>query len=116
MARPTKAKAIERLRRALDAIPGLKRLPRGDRSPEFQKWRRNTQIAITNTFEDKSPHIQDFTSIYYSPMFVPSSEPERQEAYVRGLGSAAPVLESMIDEIVEYWEDEPHQRVKERRL
>ena len=114
MARPTKAKAIERLQKALDAIPELKQL-RPD-SAEFKKWRRNTQIAITNTFEDKSPHIQDFTSIYYSPMFVPSSEPERQEAYVRGLGSAAPVLESMIEEIEEYWEDEPRQRVKERRL
>ena len=31
---------------------------------------------------------------------------EIQEAYVQGLESAAPVLESMIGEIKEYWEDE----------
>ena len=104
MTRPTKAKAIERLQKALDAIPELKQLKSG--SPEFRKWRRDTEVALANTFGDKSRHIQDFTNIRYSPMFVPSSDSERREAYERGLNSASPVLESMIGEIEEYWEEE----------
>ena len=119
MARPTKAKAIERLQKALDAIPGLKQLPQRNSSPEFKKWRRDTQIAITNTFGDESRHIQDFTTISYGLMvaaygserrmlFEPDPYPVRRDnMYVEGLDSAASVLESMIDEIEEYWEEEP---------
>ena len=57
MAKPSKAKAIARLQKALDAIPALKQLPQRNNSPEFKKWRRNTQVAITNTFggRDSSP-------------------------------------------------------------
>ena len=104
MAKPTKAKAIERLRRALDTIPALKRLKYD--SPEFRKWRRDTEVAITNTFGAESRHIQDFTDIGYSPMFFPSSDSEWREVYERGLNSASPVLKSMIEEIEEYWADE----------
>ena len=102
MARPPKSKAIERLRRALDAIPELKQLPRD--SQEFRKWRRNTQIAITNAFGNKSRHIQDFNHVHYSTGSV--SVAEKRKAYVKGLDSAASVLDSMIEEIEEYWEDE----------
>ena len=104
MARPSKAKAIERLKKALDTIPELKQL-RHD-SPRFEKWRRDTQVALTNTFGDKSRHIQDFTNIYYWPGYAPAPESKMRDAYVSGLDSAASVLESMIDEIEEYWEDE----------
>ena len=104
MERPPKSKAIERLRRALDAISELKQLSYD--SPKFTKWRRDTRIAITNTFGGESHHIRDFTDIHYSPMVFPASEPTLQNVYVMGLESAAPVLESMIDEIEEYWEDD----------
>ena len=102
MARPPKSKAIERLRRALDAIPTLKQMPR--RSPNFEKWRRDTQIAITNTFGDKSRHIQDFNGVEYWSWVT--EESREQRAYLRGLDSAASVLESMIEEIEEYWKEE----------
>ncbi len=106
MARPIKAKGLERLRRALDAIPKLKNLKY--RSPEFDKWQRNTEVAITNTFESKSAHIGDFKNIRFSPApaYFEPPESERQEVYVKGLESAAAVLESMIEEIEEYWSDE----------
>ncbi len=107
MTRPPKAKAIERLRKALNEIPEIKQLQRG--SPEFKKWRRNTQVAITNTFGDKSRHITEFNKISYSPFSIAMSVPserQRQNAYLSGLESAATVLESMIDEVNEYWEDE----------
>lgn len=104
MARPSKSKAIERMRRALDIIPQLKQLQRN--SLEFQKWRRDTQVAITNTFGDKSRHIRDFNKIPYRPGYSPAPVSARHNAYVGGLDSAASVLESMIDEIKEYWKDE----------
>ena len=108
MARPTKAKAIARLQKALDAISELKNLPQRTSSPEFVKWRRDTEVAITNTFGEGSRHLKDFTDIRYGLSIVTTRTPdsEFQEAYVRGLDSAASVLESMIDEIKEYWEDE----------
>ena len=107
MARPPKAKAIERLHRALDTIPELKELRHG--SQDFRKWRRDAQIAITNTFGAKSRHITEFNKISYSPFSIAMSVPsegQRQNAYLSGLESAATVLESMIGEIEEYWEEE----------
>lgn len=116
MARPTKAKAIARLQKALDAISELKQLPYD--SPKFTKWRRDTRIAITNTFGDNSRHTSEFGTINYAPNNDPvvlalfSKDRTRtpdsisQRAYVKGLDLAAQILESMIDEIKEYWEDE----------
>ena len=108
MARQTKAKSIERLQKALGAIPELKKLPQRNSSPEFEKWRRSTQIAITNTFGAETRHLKDFTDIRYGLSIVTTRTPDSEwrEAYVRGSDSAASVLESMIDEIKEYWEDE----------
>ncbi len=106
MARPTKAKAIERLRRALDAIATLKQMPRD--SPNFGKWRRDTQVAIVNTFGEDSRHIEEFNQTLYFQMVFTTSTPdyEFQNYYVSRLDSSASVLESMIEEIEEYWEDE----------
>ena len=63
MDRPPKSKAIERLQKALDSIPELKQLDCD--SSDFVKWRRNTRIAITKTFGDKSYQKREFGSISY---------------------------------------------------
>ena len=106
MAQPTKAEAIKRLQRVLDAIPELKNLRRG--SPEFEKWRRDTKVAITNAFGNESDNIKDFNKINYSVPFFVSRMPDSyfQNAYVRGIESAAAVLKSMINEVEEYWPEE----------
>ena len=106
MNRPPKSKAIERLQKVLDEIPELKNLPSG--STQFKQWRRNTRVAITNTFENDS-HLTDFDKIRFSlSAYVLGSTPDSafQRAYVNGLESAESVLKSMIEEINEYWEDE----------
>ena len=120
MERLPKSKAIERLRRALDAIPALKQLPRG--SQEFKRWQRHIWTTITDAFGDKSRHMRAFKNILYNDTLgVPPerSDSKFQEAYVKGLDSATPVLESMIEEIKEYWEDEnqppTHPTAKEER-
>ncbi len=108
MSKPTKAQAIERLRRALDAIPALERLDGTDSS--FEKWRRNTKIAITHTFEDEPDHIQEFNDIDYFPFYNYKLPPhKKRDIYLRGLKSAAAVLESMIDEVKNYWLEEDNQ-------
>ncbi len=116
MSRPSKPKAIERLKNARAEIPRLKDMRRF--SPKFEKWHRNTKIAIVNTFGEKNPHVGEFTNISYTPYvprirlirdgkIVPSrSDSDYHESYLGGLVSAATLLESMLEEIEEYWEDE----------
>ena len=111
MQKPSKAKAMERLQKAREAITELqspKVLQDQSSSPKFKKWHRNTKIAITNIFGNDSPHIGDFKDVQYGLSIVTSftSESEWKQAYMRGLDSANAILESMIEEIEEYWEDD----------
>ena len=95
MARPTKAKAIALLREAQDVIPQLRR--QGINSPALTKWRRDTNIAIQNIFDDSSAHAKDFDGIV--SMMILYSEPNDLE-------KASAILESMIQEIERFWNDE----------
>lgn len=108
MMKSTKAQALDRIQRALDTIPALMSMPRS--SQEFAKWRRNTGIAIEYTFGENSPHIQSFRRIRYG-LFIVVTDPappehEKQKAYVNGLKRVRTLLESMIEEIEEYWPDD----------
>ena len=106
MVQTKKSKAIERLRKVVDKVPELKELPRF--SPEFKKWHRDARVVIANTFGSESSHVVDFDKIDYYLHFWISGMPDSasQEAYEGGLESARAILESMIDEINEYWEDD----------
>ena len=121
MDHPDKGKSIDRLRKALDPISELKQLRRD--SPQFEKWRRNAEVAISNTFGGNTSHVKDFSHIKYVPGggFVGMPEAYYQRVYLRGLDSAASMLDSMIDEIEEYWEDDgppvstPSTKAREQR-
>jgi predicted nucleotide-binding protein len=78
-------------------------------SPQFEKWRRDTEVAIEHTFGAKSRHIDDFKGIDYLPVgvFLDMPESALRQAYLSGLQSATAVLQSMIEEIDEYWQDTP---------
>ena len=78
MTRPLKDTAIQRLQKALDPIESLKQQQRRTSSPEFQKWRRNTKIAIANTFGEDSSHVRDFTTIRYVSLMVSPSIPDSE--------------------------------------
>ena len=110
MTRPPKDTAIQRLQKALDAVEGLKQQQQHSSSPEFQKWHRNTEIAIANTFGENSRHVKDFTNISYSLSIASTSttDSDWQRAYIRGIERATSVLQSMIEE---YWEDDSLTRV-----
>lgn len=111
MTRPSKSKALDRLKSARNEIPKLQSFPRF--SSEFKKWRRNTEVAIENTFGEAGRHVEDFTNISYTLSIYHSKTPEYrfQQRYVEGLESAGSILESMIEEIEEYWEDEDEMKV-----
>ena len=107
MARPSKAKAVKRLQKALNEIPALVTLGQG--SNEFKKWHRNTEVAIKNTFVNEPSKIKDWSKIRYSPIAIAASSSGhglQRENYASGLEKAKAMLESMIEEIQEYWEDE----------
>lgn len=113
MARPPKARAIERLKRTLTEIPQLKHIPYGSPerlqgSPQFSKWYRETRIAISNTFGDNSEQLATFQSIRFSPRtwLGGASDEYFQPFYIQGLDSAVALVSSMILEISEYWSDE----------
>ena len=104
MAHTDKHKAIERLRKALDEISELE--PLSANSPQFEKWQRDTRIAIANTFGSNSGHVSDFKAVKFFPFVIGMYRLDPKKAYTEGLESAAALLESMIDEINEYWEDQ----------
>ena len=106
MRRSKKANAVYRLRKILSQISDLERIPQN--SPAFKKWHRDARVAIENIFGKDSSHIADFTSIKYHLGIFSSATPNSQfkEAYLEGLYSARSVLESMIEEILEYWEED----------
>ena len=93
------------MQKSLEKIPELEQTNRG--SPDFQKWNRNTEIAIAHTFGEKSRHVSEFRNVEYVPFFVAGmSTQEYQSAYLKGLKTAQSLLESMVEEISDYWLDE----------
>jgi predicted nucleotide-binding protein len=116
MNRQSKTKAIECLKKALDAIPDLMWLSNG--SPEFQKWLQSTKLAIVNAFGENSLRVRNFSSISYvlsniKPTLTRVSE--FMAAYRVGLESAASDLQSMIEEIKVYWVDEKENLVSSKK-
>ena len=107
MPRPPKAIAMQRLQRALDEIPALGELTHESR--EFQKWQRNTRVAIDNIFGLSSSQTQEFVNIQRSSLPFHSDmniEAWEQASYNRGLDEATAILESMFSEVDEYWEED----------
>ena len=106
MNRPPKTTAVTRLKRAHDRISDLE--SSSSSSADFKKWKRDTEIAIQNTFGGNSRHFKEFRAIHYAPRIVVTGMPRSvyQTAYSGGLQSARTLLVSMIDEINEYWEED----------
>ena len=96
MARPTKAKAIERLQKALDAIPRLRQQAKS--SAEFKVWRSTTHIAVEEIFGRDSSRYESFRRDLSKSLVY--------EGYQDGLRFADLSLSAMLEEIEEGWEDE----------
>jgi hypothetical protein len=99
-------RAIEILERQRKVGRSLRGRPLG--SPEFTKWKRDTEVAIERLFQPGSRNIEDFKSIHYSLIAFTTGTPDYrfQEAYEDGLARADAILSSMIDEIRDYASDD----------
>lgn len=107
-----KSEAIERLENSKKVASKLVGLPRGNQ--DFKKWYRNTEIAIERIFGEGTRHSKDFTDISYSLIAFTTSTPDSafHNAYCDGIKTAISVLESLIDEVKEYWVEEPEPNVQ----
>lgn len=103
MQNTSKPVAIERLRRAIARIDVL--LEGRHDSPDFDKWLRDTEIALAHTFGEKSRHVRDFKDVSYSAGMVVmgGGDEQFQRPFQSGLLTARSVLLSMIDEVEEFW-------------
>lgn len=101
-----KNEAKSKLETLKDRAQLLLNMPRG--SQEFKKWHRDTEVAIERIFGEGTRHSQDFEDISYSLSIFVSGTPDSkfEAAYRRGVSSAITVLESFVDEIEEYWQEE----------
>ncbi len=101
-----KQQAISKLQRQLNNIHILYLQPRF--SNEFNKWKRDTEVAIENIFGVDNRHLKDFNDIDYSSNFLLAyaSEPELNQEFKQGLDRAKSTIESFIQEIKDYWNDE----------
>ena len=101
-----KTDALAKLQKQIDDIEPLKRKERF--SPDFKKWYRDTEIVIEKIFGKGTRHGTDFTGIRYSMMAYSTSTPDSAftRAFIEGLDDARSVLESLIREVNEYWEDD----------
>ena len=101
-----KADALRRLRGVLDRVPALMGLP-SDAS-EFKKWRRDVRISVAYVFGDDSNHVKELKDIRFVPMVIggATDDSDFREARNGGLRETQAVLESMIDEVGEWSEDQ----------
>src|SRR5580765_2474269 len=73
-------------------------------SPEFQKWNRDTEIAIERIFGKSRRHLHDLRKISFSPgVYYSGMPPDASESSCRdGLAAARAILQSMLEEIDQY--------------
>jgi hypothetical protein len=91
--------AIQHLTQALEELQPLKPLPRG--SDQYNKWVRDTRVALQEIFKDDDKHAEEFIEALSSRAVVLSgmTDADWQAEYVGALDRADTLLRSMIDEV-----------------
>jgi hypothetical protein len=100
--------AIAQLHGQIDAIRMVQATRRFGAT--FTKWRRDTEVVISQIFSGDEKHIRDFTDISYGNQDLPylqdtTEEASYQSVYYEGLEHAESIIISFIDEIKRYWKD-----------
>jgi hypothetical protein len=101
-----KHEAIDKLKRQRRALEEMNVVSVSTSSAEFKKWQRDTEILIRYAFGEYSRHVEEFTSIGFTPLVVSLGGDNTRafaSAFRRGKTSALACLASMIDEVEEYW-------------
>jgi hypothetical protein len=94
-----KEQAVRELFECYKQIEALKE--KSSYSPEFLRWRRETEAMIERLFGKKSDEVQNFTAIYYNPLFLScrTGEADFEEAYREGLEQARKMIVSWIESL-----------------
>lgn len=108
----TKEKAIELLQSQIDKSTIL---VGGDvLDPVFTRWKRDTQVRIEHIFGTEGRHLKDFRGVHYEGMVQFNEYNERittdeeiKSQFNQGLRQAREILQSMIEEIRDFWPDSP---------
>lgn len=108
-----KSEAIKKLKKLKEKAKELLQLNRGHQ--DYKKWRRDSEVAIERIFGEGTRHLKDFTDIRYSLMMFSTGTPDSafNEAYYSGIKSAMTLIDSFVDEIEEYWDEESEQSKEE---
>ena len=77
-------------------------------SPEFQKWCRDAMVAISYAFGEDSRYVTEFKKINFLPIaFASNVKTDWDGPYRRGVRFAEATLRSMVEEVEEYWDEDP---------
>lgn len=108
-----KQEAIFKLTQLKEIAETLLNKPRN--CQEFNKWQRDTEIAIENVFGPETRHIKDFKEIEYTLLAFCTDTPDYrfQEAFKGGIQNAITLFDSFVDEIHEYWTEEETIKTKD---
>ena len=97
-----KTRAISLLTKQLNAIE--KASHAGPDSPDFERWRRDSEVMLKNIFGTETDHRVRFANIHYEGYELWTGEGKSDlQAYSEGIQSAKTFLESCISEIEEFW-------------
>jgi hypothetical protein len=101
-----KAEAVKHLHNLIQRIEIVR--SKASSSPDYTKWKRDVETAIAYIFDKNSPNLKDFKNINFSPWIISSdtTQTEFDRAFNRGLDNTKAVLESMIEEINNFWPDD----------
>ncbi|EEV25173.1 hypothetical protein AM202_03095 [Actinobacillus minor 202] len=100
-----KLEAINKIEKLIQRAIPLKSLKRF--SKDFNKWKRDASVTLGYIFGENSKQQREFNRIPYSPHIVTSftTDDVYQNRYIDGIKTAITILESMISEISEFWDN-----------
>jgi len=90
---------LEELKKQTDAIGGLKDQTVASRG--FVRWRKRTEATLKALYGDESAEVREFTSIYYTPLFLSCRMGDEafDEAYRNGLEEARTLLSAIVEKV-----------------
>lgn len=90
---------LEKLSKLIEQIDWLQ--TKTVNSSEFDKWHSDVENLIEEIFEKETRYLEDFNSIYFTPLFLTCQMNDTvfEEAYLGGLEEARSFLSFLIEEI-----------------
>lgn len=99
-------RALDLIRTQLDGIDPLEY---SKVNPAFDKWQRDTRVVLEQVFGVDSSQVQEFTKVPFCSNAVSVDKSRRltmpTDSFNMGKSKARSMLESIIGEIEQFWED-----------